>query len=105
MFIQIDKGIYEKLSEAEKGVIQFLNQNEEKIPYMSITNIAEKTFTSQSTVSRAIQKCGYQGISQLRYAISQQEQMKEHHESSYGVNNILAKSYRESILHSGLKTD
>ena len=96
MFIQIDKGIYEKLSEAEKGVIQFLNQNEEKIPYMSITNIAEKTFTSQSTVSRAIQKCGYQGISQLRYAISQQEQMKEHHESSYGVNNILAKSYRES---------
>ena len=42
MFIQIDKGIYEKLSEAEKGVIQFLNQNEEKIPYMSITNIAEK---------------------------------------------------------------
>ena len=41
MFIQIDKGIYEKLSEAEKGVIQFLNQNEEKIPYMSITNIAE----------------------------------------------------------------
>ena len=30
MFIQIDKGIYEKLSEAEKGVIQFLNQNEEK---------------------------------------------------------------------------
>ena len=56
MFIQIDKGIYEKLSEAEKGVIQFLNQNEEKIPYMSITNIAEKTFTSHSTVSRAIQK-------------------------------------------------
>ena len=37
MFIQIDTGIYEKLSEAEKGVIQFLNQNEEKIPYMSIT--------------------------------------------------------------------
>ena len=34
MFIQIDKGIYEKLSEAEKGVIQFLNQNEEKIPYL-----------------------------------------------------------------------
>ena len=29
MFIQIDKGIYEKLSEAEKGVIQFLNQNED----------------------------------------------------------------------------
>lgn len=96
MFIQIDKTIYEKLSEAEKGVIQFLNQNEEKIPYMSITNIAEKTFTSQSTVSRTIQKCGYQGISQLRFAISQQEQMKNHHESSYGVNNILSKSYRES---------
>ncbi|MDB7984199.1 MULTISPECIES: MurR/RpiR family transcriptional regulator [Faecalicoccus] len=95
MFIQVDKEIYEKLSEVERSVIHFLNQNEEKIPYMSITNIADKTFTSQSTVSRAIQKCGFQGISQLRYEILQQDQFKSRHESGYEMNNILSKSYRE----------
>lgn len=95
MFIQVDKEIYEKLSEVERSVIHFLNQNEEKIPYMSITNIADKTFTSQSTVSRAIQKCGFQGISQLRYEILQQDQFKSRHESGYEMNNILAKSYSE----------
>ena len=52
MFIQIDKGIYEKLSEAEKGVIQFLNQNEEKIPYMSITNIAAVSYTHLDVYKR-----------------------------------------------------
>ncbi|MFR5079803.1 MAG: hypothetical protein ACLTDX_18050 [[Clostridium] innocuum] len=36
---------------------------------MSITTIAEKTFTSPATVSRTIQKCGFRGTSELRYKI------------------------------------
>lgn len=93
MIIQIDKDVYQKLSESERCVIDFLNKNEDKIPFLSITNIADKTFTSSATVSRTIQKCGFQGISELRYKISQQD--KRHDESPYVVNNILAKSFRE----------
>lgn len=95
MIIQIDKKLFAKLSESEKCVIDYLNKNEDKIPFMSITNIAEKTFTSSATVSRTIQKCGFQGISELRYKISQKESENETDSSPYVVNNILAKSFRE----------
>jgi len=96
MIIQIKKEIYEKLSDSEKSVVDYINQNEKKIPLLSITNIAEKTFTSTATVSRAIQKCGFQGISELRYMISQQDKDNSEDNSPFLVNEILAKSYRES---------
>ncbi|WP_251867229.1 MurR/RpiR family transcriptional regulator [Enterococcus malodoratus] len=95
MIIDIKKEVYQSLSESEKKVIDFLNRNEQLIPDLSITKIAEKTFTSSATISRTIQKCGFSGISELRYKISQQKESAESANAPYVVNNILAKSYRE----------
>ena len=47
MIFQIDKTIYEQLSETERYIVDFIIQNENKISYLSITNIADKTFSSQ----------------------------------------------------------
>lgn len=52
MIFQIDKTIYEQLSETERYIVDFISQNEDKISYLSITNIADKTFSSPATVSR-----------------------------------------------------
>ena len=95
MIIQINKTVYQSLSESERCVIDFINQNEAKIPLLSITSIAEKTFTSPATVTRAIQKCGFQGISELRYRLSQETQNEQSSESPYAVNEILDKTFRE----------
>ena len=43
MIFQIDKTIYEQLSETERYIVDFISQNEDKISYLSITNIADKT--------------------------------------------------------------
>lgn len=94
MIIQISKNTYDRLSESEKCVVDFINRNEKKIPLLSITNIAEKTFTSSATVSRTIQKCGFKGISELRYKISRQDHSPQS-DSPYTVNEILAKTFRE----------
>lgn len=94
MIIQISKDAYNSLSESEKMVVKYLNENEAILPFMSITTIADKTFTSPSTVSRTIQKCGFQGISELRYTISKQPEYKD---DPYVVNRILSKSYQECI--------
>ena len=40
MIFQIDKTIYEQLSETERYIVDFISQNEDKISYLSITNIA-----------------------------------------------------------------
>ncbi|GCF94967.1 transcriptional regulator [Enterococcus florum] len=95
MIIQLKRENYEALSDSERKVIDFINKNEAKIPELSITKMAEKTFTSSATISRTIQKCGFSGIGELRYKISQQQQSRDTYDAPYVVNNILAKSFRE----------
>lgn len=95
MIIDMKKEVYQSLSESEAKVVDFLNKNEQLIPALSITKIAEKTFTSSATVSRTIQKCGFSGINELRYKISHQGDSRESANAPYVVNTILAKSFRE----------
>lgn len=95
MIININKEQHDKLSDSEKRVVDYLNKNEAKIPELSITMLAKKTFTSSSTVSRTIQKCGFTGINELRYKITHQQENKVTYDTPYVVNTILAKSFRE----------
>ena len=95
MIIQIKREMYDRMSETERYIVDFISQNEEKIPYLSITNIAERTFASPATVSRTIQKCGFNGISELRYMISQQDNNKNNNPSPYAINKLLDKVYQE----------
>ena len=96
MIFQIDKTIYEQLSETERYIVDFISQNEDKISYLSITNIANKTFSSPATVSRTIQKCGFKGIAELRYLISKEDKDKSKNVSPYAINKLLDKVYQES---------
>ena len=48
MIFQISKELYDQLSETEKYIVDFISENEEKIPFLSITNIADKTFSSSA---------------------------------------------------------
>ncbi|MGM0111301.1 MurR/RpiR family transcriptional regulator [Enterococcus sp. DIV0187] len=95
MIIDIEKKVYQNLSESEAKVVDFINKNEQLVPDLSITKIAKRTFTSSATVSRTIQKCGFSGINELRYKISHQSESKESANAPYVVNKILAKSFRE----------
>ncbi|EOI53525.1 MurR/RpiR family transcriptional regulator [Enterococcus gilvus] len=95
MIIHLNRNMYTSLSQSEKQVIDFINQNEKLIPSLSITQLAEKTFTSPPTVSRTIQKCGFSGISELRHKISQQMSDEKRNDSPFIVNSILEKSFRE----------
>ncbi|MBQ1505785.1 MAG: MurR/RpiR family transcriptional regulator [Erysipelotrichales bacterium] len=92
MPIKISEEDYLNLSESERHVIDFLNEHEKQISELSITTIAAKTFTSLATVSRAIRKCGYDGISELRYSLQQKNSSRD---DSYVVNDVLNQSLRE----------
>ncbi len=93
-----DISVYNSLSDAEKTVIDFLDSNEEKIQNLSITMIANRTYTSIATVSRAIRKMGYSGgITELRYTSQKINSATNGAEGNQltNINEILAKSYRE----------
>ena len=77
MLIKIDHDFHKHLTETEKKVINFINMNVEAISSMSISDVAEKTFSSPATVSRTIKKCGISGFAELRYLLTQETQTKK----------------------------
>lgn len=72
MLTEIKEREKQSLTSAELNVIDWINENEEKIPDMSINEIADASFISPATVSRAIRKCGFSGIAEMKYKISSQ---------------------------------
>ena len=92
MLIKINHSFYDKLTSTEKQVITFINANTDKIANMSISAVAEQTFSSPATVSRTIKKCGIDGFAELRYLLSKKNSESE---NSIQVNEILKKSLME----------
>lgn len=95
MLIELSHEVQEKLTTSEKVIIDFLNDNATKLTTMSIVDIADLTFTSPATVSRAIRKVGMNGFTELRYRLLNQDKQDSQVLAYQGVNRILEKSLIE----------
>lgn len=84
----------QRLSEAERSVIDYINRQQYIINLLSISDIAEGAFVSNSTVSRAIRKCGFASLSEMKFRLA--EAAREN-EQTYEMNRILSKSYTECL--------
>lgn len=62
MIIELSPNILENLSKTELEIVNFINDNEERLSELSIVDIAFETYSSPSTVSRAIRKGGINGL-------------------------------------------
>ena len=94
MFIQLDKEMTERLSKTELEVIRFINENEEKLPELSIVDIAFDTYSSPSTVSRAIRKCGINGFNELRYRLTGKAKKEDIQNMGEVLNKSLVEAQR-----------
>lgn len=92
MLIELNQEIMERLSITEKDIVVFINENEERLAELSIVDISFETFTSPSTVSRAIRKCGINGFNELRYRLTEKESDK----NIQNMGEILNKSLIEA---------
>jgi len=93
MLIKIDHNFHEHLTDTEKKVINFINMNVDKIASMSISDVADATYSSPATVSRTIKKCGISGFAELRYLLAQQTENTRKDDTD--VNEIFNKSLLE----------
>lgn len=82
------------LSEAERSVIAYINKQQCIINLLSISDIAEGAFVSNATVSRAIRKCGFASLSEMKFRLA--ENAGEDRQT-YEMNRILSKSYTECL--------
>lgn len=82
------------LTDLEKDIILYIEENSNEIPNMSITELADKTFSSISTVSRAVKKAGMEGFSELRYRCSL---LNKDDYQIQNINEIMNKSLQETV--------
>lgn len=92
MLIELNQEKTSGLSKTEHEIINYINDNEKKLSKLSIVDIAFETYTSPSTVSRAIRKCGINGFNELRYKLT----VKESNSQIQNMGEILNKSFIEA---------
>ena len=66
-----------ELTESEKMVVDYINANEAIIGDLTISQIAEHAYCSMSTVSRAIRKCGYASLAEMRVKLASAAKSQE----------------------------
>lgn len=84
----------QRLSEAERSVIEYINRQQCIINLLSISDIAEGAFVSNSTVSRAIRKCGFASLSEMKFRLAENAREDQ---QAYEMNRILSKSHTECL--------
>jgi DNA-binding MurR/RpiR family transcriptional regulator len=68
-FIRID-GVYTALRTAEKRVADFIKEHPEELIHFTVTELADATATSESTVVRLCQKLGYKGYQEFKIMLA-----------------------------------
>jgi RpiR family transcriptional regulator, carbohydrate utilization regulator len=91
-----------KLRDSEKKIIEFIEQNKEEIIHLSITEVAERSETSESSVVRLCKRLGYKGFQDLkinlaREVIAPEKQINEIIEKGDDVVTIKKKVFQSNI--------
>lgn len=92
MIISLTKKILDSLTKTELEIVKFINDHEMQMTTLSIVDIAEETFSSPSTVSRAIRKCGLNGFNELRHRLT----MSNENQQLQHLGEIMDKSVIEA---------
>jgi RpiR family carbohydrate utilization transcriptional regulator len=87
------------LRSAEQRVADFILQHPEELIYLTVTELAERTQTSESTVVRLCQKIGYKGYQEFKIMLARDlvgpvEQIYEHIEPGDSLVELKTKVFQ-----------
>lgn len=71
-FFTRSNAVKSKLRDSEKKIIEFIEQNQEEIIHLSITEVAERSETSESSVVRLSKRLGYKGFQDLKINLAKE---------------------------------
>lgn len=104
MLIEIIEAEKDQFTLTELTVIDWLNEHENRIYDLSISEIAVETFSSPATVSRVIRKCGFSGIAEMRFKASSKNNYIEDGKFANKVINNLLEECKETIENIAVDT-
>jgi DNA-binding MurR/RpiR family transcriptional regulator len=65
------QGLYPSLRAAEQRAASYITAHPDEVVYLSVTELAERSNTSEATVVRMCQQAGYRGFQEIKIAIAQ----------------------------------
>jgi len=97
-FVRI-QGTYSSLRSAEQRVADYILSHAEDLIYLTVTELAEQTQTSESTVVRLCQKIGYKGYQEFKIMLARDlvgptEKVYEQIEAGDSIATIKAKVFQ-----------
>lgn len=93
---------YSNITKTEQRVATYIRENQEKIIYETITDVAEKTNASEASIIRLCRKLGYKGFQELKISIAKDfvkpiEKINERISEDDTAESILSKSFQGAI--------
>ena len=83
-----------KLRDSEKKIVEFIEQHQEEIIHLSITEVAERSETSESSIVRLCKRLGYKGFQDLKIHLAKEvvaPEMQIHEAIEKGDNAVTIK--------------
>jgi DNA-binding MurR/RpiR family transcriptional regulator len=68
---QLKERRFANISRSEEVVLDYFEKHFEEIPKLSVIELSEQSYTSQATINRACKVLGFNGFSELKYAIKE----------------------------------
>lgn len=66
------RSIFESLSNSEKSIASYFMSHLDEIVYLTVTDVAKETNTSEATVVRTCKKIGYRGFQDFKITLAQE---------------------------------
>lgn len=84
-----------KLTETEKEILEYMVENLDALPKLSSRKLAERTYTSPTTIVRFVKKLGYQNYNDFKYNIisklknrNEESQITSHEDALTVLNKV-----------------
>lgn len=80
--------IRSSLTTSEENIVDFIEKNFNNIPNYSVLKLCEESYSSQATLNRVCKKLGFQGFSELKFAIKEDLDLMIKSKNNYIHNAI-----------------
>lgn len=86
---------YDSLSQIENQISKYIVENKSRMKEISITELAEKSYTSKSSVLRFVQKLGFSGFIEFKYLINWDDSSNSLEYSEEEMNRFMTHLFQE----------
>lgn len=92
-----------KLRDSEKKIVEFIQNNKEEIIHLSITEVSERSETSESSVVRLCKRLGYKGFQDMKIHLAKEviEPVKQIHEVIEKGDNVM--TIKKKVFQSNIQ--